>query len=80
MRFSFFSISFFLLSGFVGINILSYTPQHNDDIHKLNHITKVFHLALSTKFLEENLYEKVAQNRLYPQMKVYNKMDFVYAK
>jgi hypothetical protein len=50
-------------------------------IKNLTSITKLPGIAISTPYLEKRIiYYKDYSNKLYPNMKNYSKMDFVYAK
>jgi len=50
-------------------------------IKTISKITRVPGFALSTSYLENRIiYYKDSSNRLYPQMKHYKQMDYVYAQ
>ncbi len=60
--------------------VLGETNSPNQTLSKLSQLIQIPRISLSTGFLEENYSVTPTQNRLYPQMKNYNQMDFVYAQ
>jgi len=65
--------------------ILSFKAKYSEDraqqISTLTQLTKLPGLALSTGYLEHRIsFYSDDSNTLYPKMKNYTKMDYVYAK
>ncbi len=55
--------------------------EHSQFLSLVTSLTHLPGLALSTSFLERRVSEYQDQsNRLYPQMRYYKEMDYVYAK
>ncbi len=78
-----FFLFFFLLMGAFSLLILpsKYSKERELKIQKLTSLTKLPGLALSTGYLENRvIYYEDYSNQLYPKMKNYLKMDYVYAK
>ena len=77
--------NFWLFSAFVLLlffSLLSHTePKSEKTLYTFAKITKIPSLGYSTSFLEQRvvLYND-AENRLYPQMCHFKKMDFVYVR
>jgi len=79
MRFSFIALSI-LVSLFVLI-LMTPHAKENKNIKVLTKLTKLPGLAISTSYLEKRvLYYDDYSNKIYPDMKNYSQMDFVYAK
>lgn len=58
-----------------------YSAQRESQIQTLTRLTKLPGLALSTGYLESRIiYYSDDSNQLYPEMKNYSKMDYIYAK
>ena len=74
--FSLFIATFILL-----ISASSYSKPRETQIRQLTTLTKLPGIALSTPYLENRvLYYRDHSSRLYPKMKNYSKMDYVYAR
>jgi hypothetical protein len=81
MRFSFFALSIFLpLSLLVSLWRTSPKEETLSDMQTFLQLTQVPRIALSEGYLEEPFFDIAQQNRLFPSMKNYSRMDFVYAK
>jgi len=78
----FFSAFFISFSLFVALlSQASYSPQRKSQIQTLTKLTKLPGIALSTGYLENRIiYYKDHSNKLYPKMRNYSKMDYVYAQ
>lgn len=78
---------FFLFFGLLIVTFISliasseYSLTRETQLENLTELTKLPGIALSTPYLENRLiYYEDYSNRLYPQMKNYSKMNYVYAK
>ncbi len=79
MRFSFVFLT--ILMGLFVLILLTPHAQDNQDIKTLTKLTRLPGLAISTSYLEKRvLYYDDYSNKLYPSMKNYSQMDFVYVK
>lgn len=77
----FFIVIFSLSSFFVLISSANYSLEREKQIQIFTQVTKLPHIALSTSsFQKRVLYYDDYSNKLYPQMKQDNKMDYIYAQ
>ncbi|MEA1982951.1 MAG: hypothetical protein U9N39_05345 [Campylobacterota bacterium] len=79
---AFFLLLFASLFAFVTLLCNSqYSQDRESQIATLTRLTKLPGIALSTDYLEHrNPYYADSSNQLYPRMKNYSQMDYVYAK
>jgi hypothetical protein len=57
------------------------TDMKNNSVRELTYLTKLPGIALSTTYLQKRvIYYDDYSNKLYPQMKNYSKVNFVYVK
>ena len=74
-------IVLFLATFILLLSASSYSKPRETQIHQLTTLTKLPGIALSTPYLENRvLYYRDHSSRLYPKMKNYSKMDYVYAR
>ena len=63
------------------VSTSNYSKERKNSIENLTRITNLPGLALSTSYLEKRvIYYEDYSNTLYPKMKNYSQMDFVYDK
>jgi len=63
------------------LSLSSYSKERQNSIENLTKITHLPGITLSTSYLENRvIYYEDNSNTLYPKMKNYSQMDFVYAK
>ncbi len=71
----------FIVAFLVLLSASSYSKTRETQISNLTKLTRLPGVALSTSYLQNRvLYYQDHSSRLYPEMKNYSKMDYVYAK